>query len=131
MGGAGFASQFSAIDAAPQQNSTNIEGNEEQNDSRERYWDLSPFDGIELDVEGDDRDRTYTFILRDEVEREKRDDGREQAGISWEVRFKVVSETRNGIVTPVTTRNTVWLAWDSFKATYRGSENEEPERLKV
>ena len=147
MGGAGFASQFSAIEAAPSHTppstSADDQGTEESSEARNeggsdeneiRYWDLSDYDGIELDVDGGDG-KTYTFILRDEVEQqEKRDDGREKAGVSWEVEFlahssdggkvsREVGETGGGA--------RVWMPWSGFKATYRGKEIESPEPLRV
>lgn len=47
-------------------------------------------------------------------------DGRDEAGISWEVDFEAPRE--GGVLVK---------KWDEFKATYRGREVKDPEPLKV
>ena len=117
LGGAGFASQFSPEDGS---------------------WDLSAYDGIELEFQEDDG-KVYTLILKDEEVAGKRDDGREKAGISWEVEFRcgqkkeAVKEGADGseireMGKSVST--TVWVPWEDFKATYRGKEKKDAGKLK-
>ena len=105
-------------------------GSEEASSAREkRFWELSDYAGIELMVGAGDG-RMYTFILRDEVPRRKRDDGRERAGISWEVEFTAPGDKDDGgREGPAETA--VWLPWSDFKATYRGREKKDAGSLKV
>ena len=80
--------------------------------------------------------KVYTLILKDEEAAGKRDDGREKAGINWEVDFKVGEEKSNaeggeneteddGVV-----MTRLWVPWEDFKATYRGKEKEDAGELK-
>ena len=82
----------------------------------------------------------YTLILKDEETGGKRDDGREKAGISWEVEFKAgqkkeaVNEegdnnetSEKGNTTPIT----VWVPWEDFKATYRGKDKKDAGKFKT
>ena len=81
----------------------------------------------------------YTLILKDGETPGKRDDGREKAGISWEVEFragqrKEAEEEGDGSETSrkgksVSTR--VWVPWEDFKATYRGKEKKDAGKLKT
>ena len=106
LGGAGFASQTTTAD--------------------DKVWDLSAYDGIEIDVvEGDGK--MYTLILKDEVpEGKKRDDGREKAGISWEYDFKA-----SEVAKEKGEQQKFRIPWDQFKATYRGREKKDAEPLKT
>ena len=121
LGGAGFASQFSPIN----------EGKENK-----AKWDLSAYDGIEIQLGAGDG-KVYTFILKDEQAAEKREDGRESAGISWEVEFDAPnSGNEDEDDSAKTAKDTdagtkIWLPWTSFKATYRGKEKPDAEPLKT
>lgn len=81
--------------------------------------------------------KVYTLILKDEAAAGKREDGREKAGINWEVDFKVGEEDGEGEgegeggekgggddVTKV------WVPWEDFKATFRGKEKKDAGELK-
>jgi len=109
LGGAGFASQFSPDDAPP---------NKSSNDGGS-YWDLSVYDGIEVGV-GEGDGKIYTLILKDEPLPGNREDGREKAGISWEVEFKAGEEGEK-----------FWVPWSDFKATYRGKQKKDAGELKT
>ena len=82
----------------------------------------------------------YTLILKDGEMPGKRDDGREKAGISWEVEFRagqrkeVKKEEGDGSETNKKGKNVstrVWVPWEDFKATYRGKEKEDAGELKT
>ena len=62
----------------------------------------------------------YTLILKDEPSPGKRDDGREKAGINWEVELRAGEEGKK-----------FWVPWGDFKATYRGKEKKDPGELKT
>ncbi|KAF6221096.1 hypothetical protein HO133_002777 [Letharia lupina] len=118
LGGAGFASQFSPPEAA---------GTDKDGGDEERSWDLSAYDGIEVEVVGGKGDgKIYTLILKDEEAAGKRGDGREKAGINWEVDFKVGGEEGEG--GGDVTR--FFAPWKGFKATFRGKEKEDAGELK-
>lgn len=80
--------------------------------------------------------KVYTLILKDEQAAGRREDGREKAGVNWEVDFRVGGEDAGGEEVEkegdggddVTTK--VWVPWDDFKATYRGKEKEDAGELK-
>ncbi|KAL9101218.1 MAG: hypothetical protein Q9163_003500 [Psora crenata] len=117
LGGAGFASQFSAVDAAPlstpaKDDLTEPAGGELN--EQDRFWDLSGYNGLEIELgDGNDDGKTYTLILKDEPGRGKREeDGREKAGLNWEVEFTASTHVEHP----------VWIPWKEFKATYRGKE---------
>ncbi|KAG8533365.1 uncharacterized protein KY384_002148 [Bacidia gigantensis] len=143
LGGAGFASQFSPVIAPPTHDSSrNSNPNEEENGNSadDRYWDLTTYDGIEVKVDkGGDGDM-YTFILKDEVEKEKTQNGRGRAGMSWEATFRAHGRTDNEPAQHSEKENEevmdegdnvfVWLPWNGFKATYRGKAVEDPGTLK-
>ena len=77
-------------------------------------------------VEGDGK--VYTLIMKDEAAAGKREDGREKAGINWEVDFRVKGEEdreKEGVTT------TIWVPWDDFKATFRGKETKDAGELKT
>ena len=82
----------------------------------------------------------YTLILKDEEMSGKRDDGREKAGISWEVEFragqKKEEEKEEGDRSETSKRGEgvstrVWVPWEDFKATYRGKEKKDAGELKT
>lgn len=62
LSGAGFASQHTT--------------------GEDRSWDLSKYDGIELNIDKSD-EKVYTLILKDEL-LPKRPNGREQSTVSFE-----------------------------------------------
>ena len=103
LGGAGFASQTTTGD---------------------KVWDLSAYDGIQVDViKG--QGKTYTLIVKDEVPQSKRDDGREISSVNWEYDFKIAE---NSVESEQTVK--VWVPWSEFKATYRGREKKDAKPLK-
>jgi len=125
LGGAGFASQFSPLEIAA------VAPNDEANGKKADAWDLSAYDGIEIEV-GKGDGKVYTFILKDEEQAEKRDDGREKAGVNWEVEFragKVDDESAEKDGKEEGTK--VWIPWGDFKATFRGKEKEDAGKLKT
>ncbi|PQE27334.1 CIA30 family protein [Rutstroemia sp. NJR-2017a WRK4] len=95
LGGAGFASQRTSVD---------------------RTWDLSRFDGIQLDIQAID-EKTYTFIIKDEL-LPRSPNGREQSTISWEYDFKGPAD-----------HGKIFVRWDDLKPTYRGREKKDAEPL--
>ena len=104
LGGAGFASQTT---------------------TGERVWDLSAYDGIQIEVVNGDG-KTYTLIIKDEVPEEKREDGREKSSINWEYDFKA-----GGGELQADVNMKVWIPWNSFNATYRGREKKDAAPLKT
>ncbi|MCJ1395795.1 hypothetical protein MMC18_008681 [Xylographa bjoerkii] len=103
LGGAGFASQTTTGD---------------------KVWDLSTYDGIQVEViKGDGK--MYTLIVKNEVPQSKRDDGQEMSSVSWEYDFNT---TESSVGSGQTTK--VWVPWKEFKATYRGREKKDAEPLK-
>ncbi|CAF9910603.1 MAG: hypothetical protein HETSPECPRED_010116 [Heterodermia speciosa] len=117
LGGAGFASQFSPI-GGQNCNSTSVVASQEGSTSEgETVWDLSDYDGLQINL-GKGDGKTYTMILKDERSDVKRDDGREKAGISWEVE---ISAEKDGV--------NVWKTWSDFKAFYRGKEKDDAGKL--
>ncbi|KAH6610660.1 hypothetical protein Trco_000680 [Trichoderma cornu-damae] len=92
LGGAGFASQHSlgVLD-----------------------WDLSGYEaGVVVAVAQADGKR-YALTLKDEIP-PPRDDGREEAGVSWEAEFAVRQDGSDLDL------KHVYLPWSAFKPTYRG-----------
>jgi hypothetical protein len=98
LGGAGFASQRTTNDTA---------------------WDLSNYDGLELDIEKSDGKR-YVVTIKDEI-MPKRGDGREQSTVSWEFDFKIADGQGERVFIP----------WSALKPTYRGREKKDAEPLKI
>jgi hypothetical protein len=98
LGGAGFASQRTKGDLA---------------------LDLSHTAGLQLVLGAGSSDQTFTLNVKDTIPG-KRKDGRDEAGISWEVDFEAPRE--GGVLVK---------KWDEFKATYRGRDVKDPEPLKV
>ncbi|KAF5653212.1 complex i intermediate-associated 30 [Fusarium sp. NRRL 25303] len=85
LGGAGFASQRTVGDLA---------------------LDLSCTEGIKLSLGWDSSDQTFTLNVKDTIPG-KREDGRDEAGVSWEYDFKA---PENG--------GEIFMKWDEFKATF-------------
>jgi hypothetical protein len=104
LSGAGFASQRTVSDAVT--------------------WNLSSFDGIELQVNAKKSDgKQYTFIFKDYIPNQIPNSVREQSSLSWEADF-VVSGTSAAHNDDVVS---VYLPWDVFKPTYRGKEQKRKE----
>ncbi|KAL8777911.1 MAG: hypothetical protein Q9213_007652 [Squamulea squamosa] len=118
LGGAGFASQFQF--ATPR--------NEDSGSSGDNVWDLSAYEGVEVDV-GEGDGKVYTLILKDEEMQDKRDDGREKAGISWEADFRANDSNTGGIGGEMVGKK-IWVSWSALKATYRGKEKEDVGKFK-
>ena len=113
LGGAGFASRSTRA----------VSGT---HSSDETTWDLSSYDGLSLAINSAD-DKTYTLTLKDELPRDKRSDGRERSGISWEAVFNVPATEGDQEGMSVKQSNEtagiiVEIPWASFKATYRGRD---------
>ena len=87
---------------------------------------MGAYDGIEVEV-GKGDGKIYTLILKDEEAAGKRGDGREKAGINWEVDFQIGEEDGEEGGDGVTK---VWVPWGEFKATFRGKEKEDAGELK-
>jgi len=118
LGGAGFASQFSPPDVA-----RSVE------DEEEGSWDLSEYDGIEVAV-GKGDGKVYTLILKDEPPAEKREDGREKAGVNWEVEFEAGRHGGEGKDEGKDDGGVrIWMPWGDFKATYRGKEKDDAGKI--
>ncbi|KAJ4266331.1 hypothetical protein NW762_004315 [Fusarium torreyae] len=98
LGGAGFASQRTKGDLA---------------------LDLSHTAGLQLVLGTGSSDHKFTLNVKDTIPG-KRKDGRDEAGVSWEVDFEAPRE--GGVLVK---------RWDEFKATYRGRDVKDPEPLKV
>lgn len=93
---------------------------------------MSAYDGIEIEV-GKGDGKVYTLILKDEEAAGKREDGREKAGVNWEVDFKVGEEEEDGEEGEKEGRGGVtkiWVPWKEFKATFRGKEKKDAGELK-
>ncbi|KAL8722544.1 MAG: hypothetical protein Q9225_001012 [Loekoesia sp. 1 TL-2023] len=119
LGGAGFASQFQSA----------ASGGDEEDASSNSVWDLSAYDGVEIDVKAADG-KIYTLVLKDEELQDKRDDGRERASINWEAEFRVPKGEKDEIAGEADGRK-VWVPWSALKATYRGKEKEDAGELKT
>ncbi|KAI9819856.1 MAG: hypothetical protein M1827_006425 [Pycnora praestabilis] len=98
LGGAGFASQRTT--------------------GEDRSWDLSNYDGLQLDIEQAD-DKQYTLTLKDDLLPPNPENGREQSTISYEYDFRVQSQTKERKST------ILFIPWDQLKATYRGREKKD------
>ena len=117
LGGAGFASQFSPNGDQTSKSARVVASQEDSKSDEETMWDLSNYDGLQINL-GKGDGKTYTLILKDERSDCKRDDGREKAGINWEVD---ISAEKDGV--------TVWKTWPDFKAFYRGKEKDDAGKL--
>ncbi|KAF2401213.1 NADH:ubiquinone oxidoreductase complex I intermediate-associated protein 30 [Trichodelitschia bisporula] len=102
LGGAGFASQRTRCN--------------------NRKWDLSSYDGIQLDVKHSDGKR-YTLILKDRLLPKNAETGREQATISYEYDFQF-SMSIEGVPS-----SECFIPWDAFRPTYRGKEIKDAPKL--
>ena len=69
--------------------------------------------------------KQYTFILKDELLPFDQATGREQSTISYEYDFELAVGEDKG------TNASVRVAWDDFKATYRGKEKEDAPSLNL
>lgn len=103
LGGAGFASQRTT--------------------GENKTWDVSAYDGIELDVVKGDGKR-YTFTIKNEL-LPPSGDGREQSTISWEFDFVVGGEN----ATVKGNNEKVFIAWQELKPMYRGREKPDADPL--
>ncbi|KAL8944478.1 MAG: hypothetical protein Q9211_000575 [Gyalolechia sp. 1 TL-2023] len=110
LGGAGFASQFQSAAC----------GQDNEDSTSYGVWNLSAYDGIEIDVAAADG-KVYTLVLKDEYPQDKRDDGRERAGVNWEAEFRLAEDENAG----KRGGKTVWIPWSALKATYRGKEKKD------
>ncbi|RSM01246.1 hypothetical protein CDV31_011436 [Fusarium ambrosium] len=96
LGGAGFASQRTKGDLS---------------------LDLSQTVGLQLDLGAGNSEQKFTLTVKDTIP-ERREDGRDEAGVSWEVDFE--PPTEGGIIV---------MKWDEFRATYRGRDVDDPKPL--
>ncbi|QIX01408.1 hypothetical protein AMS68_006925 [Peltaster fructicola] len=104
LGGAGFASQRTTGD--------------------DRSWDLSDYVGIQLNIS---KEKRYTFILKDELLPPKKEDGREQATISYECDFELPPQDE-----PDDTKDkSIFIPWKSFTPTYRGKVKKDADPLET
>lgn len=99
--------------------------NEGYKSSNTNVWDLSAYRGIELDVRLGDG-KVYTLVLKDEESQDKRDDGRDRAGINWEAEFRVGEGTTGEEMVG----KKVWVPWSALKSTYRGKKKEDAGEFK-
>ena len=74
--------------------------------------------------------KVYTFILKDEMPEGKREDGREKAGVNWEVDFCLGNEEDIEEKNAEKEMTAIWIPWSEFKATYRGKEKKDAGELK-
>ena len=88
--------------------------------------------------------KVYTFIIKDEEPVGPREDGREKAGVNWEVEFRAggnLSGGENGVEEKAgvgdgegeedrSQATRVWIPWESFQATYRGKEKKDAGEMK-
>ncbi|KAI4207913.1 MAG: hypothetical protein LQ348_000411 [Seirophora lacunosa] len=120
LGGAGFASQLQSATPDP---------NDERTTTGGATWDLSPYDGLEIDVRAGDG-KIYTLLLKDETSGDKRDDGRERAGINWEAEFQLRKSGEN-VDGQEGGGQIVWVPWSALRPTYRGKEKKDAGKLKL
>jgi hypothetical protein len=100
LGGAGFASQRTV--------------------GEDRHWDLSAFDGLQLEFDVDNTDRKkYTLILKDTLLPTNPADDREQSTVSWEHDFSTADVGSND-KTQSPRYQRLFIPWHQFKPTYRG-----------
>ena len=64
--------------------------------------------------------------MKDEDSQDKRDDGRERAGINWEVEFRVGEGTTGEEMVG----KKVWVPWSALKPTYRGKKKDDAGEFK-
>ena len=74
--------------------------------------------------------QAYTLILKDEEAAGKREDGREKAGVNWEVDLRVGEADGIGEKEGVDDVTKIWVPWGEFKATFRGKEKNDAGELK-
>lgn len=80
--------------------------------------DLSRTAGLKLDIGGGGSEHKFTLTVKDTIPEERRHDGRDQAGVSWEVDFEAPKD--GGVLD---------IPWDKFRATYRGRDIDDPKPL--
>lgn len=117
LGGAGFASQFQSARPERDDGTTNTGD----------VWNLSAYCGLEIDV-GVGDGKVYTLILKDCQVQDKRDDGRERAGVNWEAQFRVGAQEGTG---EEEKGKKLWVPWSALKPTYRGKEKGDAEQLRI
>ena len=115
------------------------DGDGDAEDGQGESWDLSGYDGIEVEV-GRGDGKVYTFILKDGEMGGKGEDGRGGAGVSWEVEVVVggdeggVGGKEDGGIGDDEKEgggSKIWIPWGEFKATYRGKPKKDAGELKT
>ncbi|KAF4461944.1 complex i intermediate-associated 30 [Fusarium albosuccineum] len=96
LGGAGFASQRTTGDLS---------------------LDLTNTAGLQLELGADNSEHKFTLTVKDAIPG-RSDDGRDQAGLSWEVNFEAPKD--GGVIVK---------KWEDFRATYRGRDVEDAKPL--
>ncbi|KAJ4312602.1 hypothetical protein N0V84_009840 [Fusarium piperis] len=79
--------------------------------------DLSRTVGLQLDLAAGNSEQTFTLTVKDTIP-ERREDGRDEAGVSWEVDFEAPAD--GGVIVK---------KWHEFRATYRGRDIDDPKPL--
>lgn len=88
----------------------------------DRSWDVSGYDGIQLDVEEADKKRS-TSIIKDKLLPMNPENGKEQSTVSYEYDFSISSKMANSNGT------FIFIPWRDFKVTYRGKEKKDASAL--
>lgn len=127
LGGAGFASQYSPIDAKNAEWSSPVTsdcyaGNSSTNSVG---WDLTYYDGLEVCF-GKADGKIYTLILKDE-ESVETEEGQATAGFNFEAEFPTHGEANEKGENEIGGRT--WLPWADFKPTFRGREVDDGRKL--
>lgn len=135
LGGAGFAARYSPVmvkdhdgcTLAPESpNGTAPKG---VGDTR---WNLNSYSGLEVRV-GKGDGKLYTLVLKDSENSQRKGEGRDEANLSWEAKFRghdsrsEADEKWEGEVEKKS--HGVRLLWKDFQPTYRGRESHGKERL--
>ena len=127
LGGAGFASQATKAGSEATATATDDDAATAGGDNDGGVWDLSAYDGIRIRVGGGDG-KKYTLTVKDALPEAKREDGREQAGVSWEADFSGRGNAADGRpaegVPSEDDVRMVEFKWKDFRATYRGKDRE-------
>ncbi|KZF26423.1 CIA30-domain-containing protein [Xylona heveae TC161] len=106
LGGAGFASQRTT--------------------STDKTWDVSTYNGVLLEIDQAD-EKSYTFILKDNLLPQNPSNGREQATISYEYDFVPSQNQSHQTGSPTT----IYIPWNKLKPTYRGKEKKDAEPINL
>ena len=69
------------------------------------------------------------MILKDEESQDKRDDGREKAGIKWEADFRANTSSEDSAGENKVGKR-VWISWSDLKPTYRGKKKDDAGEFK-